>query len=80
MTGCTVERAIAHADEATARRLVETMAVALQGSLLERHGDPAVSDAFRARRGFTGFGALPAGLQFTQIIERHRGAVAESLA
>src|SRR5439155_958430 len=32
--------------ETRARRIVEHMALALQGSLLVRHGDPAVADAF----------------------------------
>ena len=36
--------------ESRARRLVERMALALQGSLLVRHGDPAVADAFCASR------------------------------
>jgi putative acyl-CoA dehydrogenase len=52
------------------------MAIALQASLLLRHGDPAVADAFCASR-LTGdwgqaFGTLPAGVDFTAIIERHR--------
>ena len=34
--------------EFRARRVVERMAIALQGSLLVRHGDPAVADAFCA--------------------------------
>ncbi|MDV6011523.1 acyl-CoA dehydrogenase family protein [Haloechinothrix sp. LS1_15] len=49
-----------------ARRLVETMATVLQASLLVRHGDPAVADAFCASRiaGDRGavFGTLPASL------------------
>jgi putative acyl-CoA dehydrogenase len=65
--------------ETRARRLVERMAVALQGSLLVRHGDPAVADAFCASRlaGDTGraFGTLPAGTGFETIIERHRPLV-----
>ena len=36
--------------EVRARRIVEGMALALQGSLLVRHGDPAVADAFCASR------------------------------
>ena len=51
------------------------MALALQGSLLVRHGDPAVADAFCASRldGDWGqaFGTLPAGVDFARIIERH---------
>jgi len=62
--------------EAGARRLVERLAVVLQGSLLVRHGDPAVADAFCASRlgGDWGhsFGTLPQGLQLTSIVQRHR--------
>jgi putative acyl-CoA dehydrogenase len=61
--------------EARARRLVERMALALQGSLLVRFGDPAVADAFCASRlagGWSGaFGTLPARTDFGTIIERH---------
>jgi putative acyl-CoA dehydrogenase len=61
--------------EARARRLVERMALALQGSLLVRFGDPAVADAFCATRleGDWGnvFGTLPAGVDTAAIIERH---------
>jgi putative acyl-CoA dehydrogenase len=67
-----VENALAETSEEGARRLVETMAVALQGSLLERHGDPAVSEAFRAREAFGAFGTLPPGLDLEPILERHR--------
>ncbi|HEX7293451.1 MAG TPA: DNA alkylation response protein, partial [Solirubrobacterales bacterium] len=62
--------------EARARRLVERMALVLQGSLLVRFGDPAVADAFCASRlsGDWGqaFGTLPSGTDFSSIIERHR--------
>jgi putative acyl-CoA dehydrogenase len=61
--------------EVRARRVVEKMALALQGSLLVRYGDPAVADAFCASRlsGDWGqaFGTLPAGLDFGRIIARH---------
>jgi putative acyl-CoA dehydrogenase len=61
--------------ETRARNLVERMALALQGSLLVRYGDPAVADAFCASRldGDAGlaFGTLPAGTDFGRIIERH---------
>jgi putative acyl-CoA dehydrogenase len=67
-----VSAALADASEEGARRLVETMAVALQGTLLERHGAPAVAEAFRAREGFGAFGTLPAGLDVETIVERHR--------
>jgi putative acyl-CoA dehydrogenase len=61
--------------ELRARRLVERMALALQGSLLLRHAPEAVSDAFIASRldGDSGraFGTLPAGTDFEAIIDRH---------
>jgi putative acyl-CoA dehydrogenase len=62
--------------ESRARRVVERMALALQGSLLVRFGDPAVADAFCASRlsgdwGYA-FGTLPAGADLGRIIERHR--------
>jgi putative acyl-CoA dehydrogenase len=59
-----------------ARRLVESLAVALQGSLVVRHSPPAVAEAFLASRvaGDRGlvFGTLPAGVDAEAIIERHR--------
>jgi putative acyl-CoA dehydrogenase len=62
--------------EARARRVVEAMALALQGSLVVRYAPPAVADAFCASRlaGDAGhvFGTLPAGLDFRAIVERHR--------
>jgi putative acyl-CoA dehydrogenase len=62
--------------ESRARHIVERMALALQASLLIRHGDEAVADAFCASRlaGDWGqaFGTLPAGTDFRRIIERHR--------
>ncbi|HXV52782.1 MAG TPA: acyl-CoA dehydrogenase family protein [Solirubrobacterales bacterium] len=61
--------------ESRARRLVERMALVLQGSLVVRFGDPAVADAFCASRlgGDWGraFGTLPAGTDFDRIIDRH---------
>jgi putative acyl-CoA dehydrogenase len=61
--------------ESRARRLVERMALALQGSVLLRFGDQAVAEAFAASRlaGDWGrvFGTLPAGTDFDRIIERH---------
>jgi putative acyl-CoA dehydrogenase len=64
--------------ESRARRLVEKMALALQGSLLVRYGDEAVADAFCASRlsGDWGqaFGTLPPGTDFGRIIDRHRPA------
>ena len=62
--------------EAGARRLVERLAIALEGSLLVRYGDPAVADAFCASRlgadGGHSFGTLPQGLQLASIVQRHR--------
>jgi putative acyl-CoA dehydrogenase len=62
--------------EVRARRIVEDMALALQGSLLVRHGAPAVADAFCASRlggdGGLEYGTLPAGSDFEAIIERGR--------
>jgi putative acyl-CoA dehydrogenase len=65
--------------EGRARRIVERMALALQGSLLVRNGDPAVADAFAASR-LTGdwgraFGTLPSGVDAGAIIERARPKV-----
>ncbi|MCW3842319.1 acyl-CoA dehydrogenase family protein [Micromonospora yasonensis] len=64
-----------HGDlELRARRVVERLALVLQGSLLVRHGHPAVADAFCASRlaGDHGqaFGTLPAGVDFAAIISR----------
>jgi putative acyl-CoA dehydrogenase len=62
--------------EARARRVVETMALALQGSLVVRHAPPEVAEAFCASRlaGDAGhvFGTLPAHVDFRAIVERHR--------
>jgi putative acyl-CoA dehydrogenase len=61
--------------EARARTLVEHMALCLQGSLLVRHGDPAVADAFCATRlageGGRAFGTLPRGVDARAIVARH---------
>jgi putative acyl-CoA dehydrogenase len=65
--------------ETRARRVVESMALALQGSLLVRFGAPAVADAFCASRlggeGGLEYGTLPAGTDFAAIIERNRPQV-----
>jgi putative acyl-CoA dehydrogenase len=62
--------------ELRARRLVELMALVLQGSLLVRHSPAAVADAFcatRLGRDWGGaFGTMPAGLDLEPIIERAR--------
>jgi putative acyl-CoA dehydrogenase len=61
-------------DQASARRLVERMALVLQGSLLVRNGHPAVADAFCASRlgGDWGvaFGTLPSGVDTAAIVAR----------
>jgi putative acyl-CoA dehydrogenase len=65
--------------EFRARRVVERMALAFQGSILVKHGDPAVADAFCASRlaGDRGraLGTLPAGIDCARIVERHRPQV-----
>lgn len=57
-----------------ARKIAEDICLALQGSLLVRHGHPAVAEAFLATRlaGQWGgaFGTLPAGLDLGPILER----------
>jgi putative acyl-CoA dehydrogenase len=69
-------RAAGEAEEGTARRLVERMGLTLQASLLVRHGDPAVADAFCDSRlagdGGLAYGTLPAGVDAAAIVERHR--------
>ncbi|HEX5308738.1 MAG TPA: acyl-CoA dehydrogenase family protein [Solirubrobacteraceae bacterium] len=65
--------------EVRARRIVESMALALQASLLVRHAPPAVADAFCASRlgadGGLEYGTLPAGTDFEAIVERGRPQV-----
>ncbi|ADB53687.1 acyl-CoA dehydrogenase family protein [Conexibacter woesei] len=65
--------------ELRARRLVEAMALALQGSLVVRHAPPAVAEAFCAARlaGDHGhaFGTLPPHVDFASIVERNRPAL-----
>jgi len=62
--------------ETRARRVVESMALCLQGSLLVRHAPSAVSDGFCAARlagdGGLEYGTLPAGVDFEGIIARSR--------
>ena len=62
--------------EARARRIVELMAVALEASLLVRHGDPAVAEAFCASRldsnGGRTFGTLPPSAEIAGIVRRHQ--------
>ncbi|MFF2327476.1 MULTISPECIES: acyl-CoA dehydrogenase family protein [unclassified Streptomyces] len=72
---------LARTDDAAlrSRRLVERMALVLQGSLLVRHAPAAVADAFCASRlaGDRGlaFGTLPAGADLSGVITRLPGAV-----
>jgi putative acyl-CoA dehydrogenase len=58
----------------SARRVVEDLAVALQGSLLVRTAPPAVADAFCAARldggGGRVYGTLPAGVDAGAIVDR----------
>jgi putative acyl-CoA dehydrogenase len=60
--------------ELRARRLVELMALTLQGSLLVRHAPAEVADAFCATRlggdGGYAFGTLPGGTDVAAILER----------
>ncbi|MCT4352287.1 acyl-CoA dehydrogenase family protein [Streptomyces sp. Je 1-79] len=65
--------------EGRARRLVERMALVLQGSLLVRWAPPEVADAFCASRlgGDWGssFGTLPSSLNLGAVVERARAEV-----
>jgi putative acyl-CoA dehydrogenase len=62
--------------EERARYLAETMALALQGALLVRHGHPAVADAFVASRlgdeaaWGRAYGTLPPGSDTAAIVSR----------
>lgn len=73
-----LERRLTKLDEfePAARRVIEMMAFALQGSLLVRYSTPAMSEAFCATRlaGDWGqaFGTLPGGLDTQAIIDRAR--------
>jgi putative acyl-CoA dehydrogenase len=62
--------------EGRARRLVERLALVLQGSLLVRYAPPEVADAFCASRlggdGGASFGTLPATLDLASVVERAR--------
>jgi putative acyl-CoA dehydrogenase len=57
-----------------ARKVAEDICLALQGSLLVRHGHPAVAEAFLATRlgGQWGgaYGTMPTGLDVAPILER----------
>ena len=69
-----LQKDLGEADEVTARRLVERLAVVLQASLLVRHAPEAVADAFCTSRleGDWGmaFGTLPRGLDLRAIVDR----------
>ncbi len=73
-----LERDLGDADdlESRARSVVERMGLALQASLLVRHGGAAVAEAFCASRlageGGLAYGTMPAGLDAAAIVERHR--------
>ena len=75
-----IEREVEQVDERRARYLVERLALALQASLLFRHADPLVADAFCATRlegqGGRAFGTLPRGLDLRRIVERQRPRLA----
>jgi putative acyl-CoA dehydrogenase len=62
------------ASEASARRLVEHMALTLQASLLVRHAPPTVADAFCATRlggDYNGtLGTVPVGTDLRSIVDR----------
>src|SRR3954466_5587540 len=61
--------------ETRARRIVEKLALSLQGSLLVRTAPPAVAAGFCASRlagdGGLVYGTLPAGVDTRAIVERH---------
>ena len=73
-----LKRQLSDRDDAGARAriVVELMAVVLQASLLLRHGDPAVADAFCASRldshGGRMFGTLRPSSKLAGIVDRHR--------
>jgi putative acyl-CoA dehydrogenase len=69
------ELASSNGNEGGARRMVEHMAIALEASLMLRHGDGASASIFCSSRlgewGHT-FGTLAASNDLTSVIERHR--------
>jgi putative acyl-CoA dehydrogenase len=62
--------------EARARRLVERLALVLQGALLVRYAPPEVADVFCASRlggdGGAAFGTLPHTLDLASVVQRAR--------
>jgi len=74
------EALLARAEDGQARRLVEALALALQGTLLVLHAPPEVADAFCASRlagdwGRT-LGTLPRGVDFPALLGRAQPAAA----
>ena len=72
------EALLGHVEEAQARRLVESLALALAGALLVQHAPPALADAFCASRlggdwGRT-LGTLPRGVDLAALVERAQPA------
>jgi putative acyl-CoA dehydrogenase len=67
-----LQQELAQPEEQSARRLLELLAVSLQGSLLVRHGASEVADAFCARLERPGgvFGTLPASVDHAAIVAR----------
>jgi putative acyl-CoA dehydrogenase len=69
-----LQKDLGEADEVSARRLVEKLAMTLQASLLVRHAPDYVSDAYVTSRieGDWGsaFGTLPRGLGLSAIVDR----------
>ncbi|MCZ9354326.1 acyl-CoA dehydrogenase family protein [Streptomyces mutabilis] len=74
--GLLTELADLGAAEARARRLVERLALVLQGALLVRYAPPEVADAFCAARlggdGGAAFGTLPPTLDLASVVKRAR--------
>ncbi|MDG9694302.1 acyl-CoA dehydrogenase family protein [Streptomyces sp. DH17] len=74
--GLLAELADLGAAEGRARRLVERLALVLQGALLVRYAPPEVADAFCAARlggdGGAAFGTLPPTLDLASVVERAR--------
>jgi putative acyl-CoA dehydrogenase len=67
-----VKQDLSNPTESQARRLVERLALALQGSLLVGHGHPGIAEAFLAREGGRAYGTLPPLVDFEAIIDRCR--------
>ncbi len=67
-----LDRELAAPDERDARRLLELLATALQGSLLVRHAPPEIADAFCARLERPGgvYGTLPGTVDQAAIVAR----------